>query len=350
MWETLVIISIGFITSFLQVAIAQKVSGNEYYEKAYTEIANMLEGKAPISIRRAVFIAEWAYLDGNLDYEIDFCEPILKDVAYMKRWMDANNLSQYKTANQISLCSFFFYPWSGNGNTPFRYDFDEKESWDHQLVSRVLKTHKGQCHSLPWTFILYAEEFGANAYLARAPRHCYIMYKDEDNQFPEDWVNVELTSQQYIPTWANKEQYEIKDSAVIVGTYLTPLSKKETIAYQLSELALSYYTKYRVYDAFTLKCTSKALEYYKMNPNAIIIKAKSLEAKLMDHLRKNGGLRDSTTDEFDCKLAQCSQDLRNTHWTQETEELRRKWNKTKEEIDSLKHNVIIIKLNRYERT
>lgn len=55
-------------------------------------------------------MAEWAYLDGNLDYEKDFCEPILKDVAYMKRWMNANNLSQYKTAKQMTLCNFFFYP------------------------------------------------------------------------------------------------------------------------------------------------------------------------------------------------------------------------------------------------
>ena len=325
------------------VTYAQSIVGNEYYEKAYTEMADMLDDKTPVSIRRAVFVAEWAYLDGNLDYEKDFCEPILKDVAYMKRWMAANNLSKFKTAKQITLCNFFFYPWSGNGQTPFRYDFDDKESWDRQLVSKVLKTHKGQCHSLPWTFILYAEEFGANAYLARAPRHCYIMYKDEDNQISEEWVNVELTSQQYIPTWANKKQFEIKDSAVIVGTYLTPLAKKETIAYQLSELALSYYTKYKKCDAFTLRCTTKALEYYKMNPNAIIIKAKSLETQLMNHLKYNGGFRDAITDYLDEELAQCSIDLSNTHWTQETEELRRKWNKTKEEMDSIKRNVIIIK-------
>lgn len=328
---------------FVHIAFAQTNTGNEYYEKAYIKMADMLDDKAPLSIRRAVFMAEWAYLDGNLDYEKDFCEPIQKDVAYVKRWMAANNLSQYKTAKQIALCNFFFYPWSGNGQTPFRYDFDEKERWEHQLVSRVLKTHKGQCHSLPWTFMLYAEELGANAYLARAPRHCYIMYKNEDNQFPEEWVNVELTSQQYIPTWANKEQYEIKDSAVIVGTYLTPLSKKEIIAYQLSELALSYYTKYRICDAFTLKCTTKALEYYKMNPNAIIIKERSLENQLINHLRLNGGYRDSITDNIDRELSQCSIDLRNTHWTQETEELRRKWNKTKEDIDSIKQNAIIIK-------
>ncbi|MGN0225489.1 MAG: hypothetical protein ACI4A7_05355 [Prevotella sp.] len=45
----------------------------------------------------------------------------------------------------------------------------------------------------------------------------------------------------------------------------------------------------KIYDAFTLKCTTKALEHYKMNPNAIIIKARSLEAQLMNHLRHNGG-------------------------------------------------------------
>lgn len=341
--KTKVIIAIIFQICFSQATFARGNSVSALYDKAYMEMADMLEGKKPISIRKAVFMAEWAYLDGKLDYEKDFCEPIRKDVAYMRRWMSANNLSQYKAAKQMTLCNFFFHPWSGNNYTPFRYDFDENDSWDHQLVSRVLKTHKGQCHSLPWTFILYAEEFGADAYLARAPRHCYIMYKDEDNQFPEDWVNLELTSQQYIPTWAQKDQFEITDSAVIVGTYMTPLNKKETIAYELSELALSYHTKYGIYDAFTLKCTSKALEYYKMNPNAIIIKAKSLEAQLMNHLRQNGGFRDSLTDELDRELSLCSQDLRNTYWTQETEELRRKWNKTKGDIDSIRQNVKVIK-------
>ncbi|MGN0228784.1 MAG: hypothetical protein ACI4BH_03145 [Muribaculaceae bacterium] len=130
---------------------------------------------------------------------------------------------------------------------------------------------------------------------------------------------------------------------MIVGTYLTPLSKKETIAYQLSELALSYYTKYKKYDEFTLKCAIKALEYYKMNPNAIIIKARSLEAQLINHLRYNGGFKDFVTDNFDRALIQCSIDLRNTHWTQETEELRRKWCKTKAEIDSIKQNMILFK-------
>ena len=39
------------------------------YNQAYLEIADMLDGKGELSIKRAVFLMEWAYLDGNLDYE-----------------------------------------------------------------------------------------------------------------------------------------------------------------------------------------------------------------------------------------------------------------------------------------
>ena len=45
---------------FLHVSFAQSNVGDEYYEKAYTEIANMLDGKTSLSLHRAVFIAEWA--------------------------------------------------------------------------------------------------------------------------------------------------------------------------------------------------------------------------------------------------------------------------------------------------
>lgn len=134
--KRIIIINIFGVLASLQATFAQGNGELDFYDKAYSEITDMLEGRIPLSIRRAVFLAEWAYFDGYLDYEKDFCEP-----------------------------------------------------------------------------------------------------------------------------------------------NMTPLSKKETIAYQLSELALSYYTKYRIYDEFTLKCTTKALEYYKMNPNAIIIKAKSLEVR-----------------------------------------------------------------------
>ena len=320
-------------------AYAQVDSATWRYEQAFQEMDNMLEGKEALSIKRSVFLAEWAFLDGALDYEKDFCQPLEKGTDYLKRMIAVNHWEKYKTAKQIALCNFFFYPCSGNGQKPFEYDFSKEypdDDWHYQLVSRTLRTHKGQCHSLPWAFKLYAEELGAQAFSVHAPRHCFIMYKDEDNLFPEDWVNVETTAHQYLPTWGIKEHFAISDSAIAAGTYLTPITDIQTVACQLAGLALSYYYKYKRYDEFTLKCAKVSLKYYSMNPNAIITKGKSLDAVLQQHLEKNGYLRDAYTDAIDLQSIQCLQDLRATHWTQETEELRNKWNQTPEEIENIR--------------
>ena len=49
------------------------------------------------------------------------------------------------------------------------------------------------------------------------------------------------------------------------------------------------------------------------------------------------------TDENDAQFKQCLQDLRATHWTQETEELRNRWMQTPEDMDRIRKNVQIIK-------
>lgn len=342
-----------FICIFpFQVAFPQKDISIEHYEEAYLEIKSMLEGKMPLSIKRAVFLSEWAYLDGKLDYEKDFCEPLQKGADYLRRMIAFNHWETYKTAKQIALCNFFFTPCSGNGQNPFQYDYSNdfsEEDYSKQLVSITIKTHKGQCRSLPWTYKLYAEELGAAVYLARAPRHTFIMYKDEDDLFPEEWVNVETTAQQYQPTWVIKEHFAITDSAVVAGTYMTPLTDVQTVASQLADLAFGYSKKYNRYDDFTLKCVDESLKFYPKNPNALLIKMKSLEALLRNHLMFNGYLRDYYTDMVDAQYIRCVKDLQSTHWTQETEELHRKWSLTKEEADSIRRNQIYInKEKRYE--
>lgn len=331
---------------FVTKTRAQRNITKERFDSAYNEIVAMLEDEKPLSIKRSVFLSEWAYLDGCLDYEQDFCVPLSKGAQYMRRLIAANNWDKYQTAKQIAICTFFFQPVSGNNYTVFSYDFSKEYpdgDWHHQLVSRTLKTHTGQCHSLPWTFKLFAEELGAKAYIAHAPHHCFIMYKDEDNLFPEDWVNVEVTAQQYQPTWVIKEHFEIKDLAIMARTYLSPLSDKETVACQLSDLAFAYYNKFSRYDEFTLKCATKSLAYYRSNPTAITIKYKSLEAVLLKHLESNGHLRDSFTDDIDCQFAQCLDELKATYWTEETEELKKKWNMSEEDINNIKKNIKYIK-------
>lgn len=101
-----------FICIFpFQVAFPQKDISIEHYEEAYLEIKSMLEGKMPLFIKRAVFLSEWAYLDGKLDYEKDFCEPLQKGADYKKNdcIQSLGNLqdSQANCALQLLLHTMF---------------------------------------------------------------------------------------------------------------------------------------------------------------------------------------------------------------------------------------------------
>ncbi|MGM9839312.1 MAG: hypothetical protein ACI307_04505 [Sodaliphilus sp.] len=301
---------------------------DDKYLSAYNEITSMLEGKQQMSIKRAVFLSEWAYLGGKLDYEKDFCQEINRVTKYIHSFISANHLERFKTAKLMALCEFFFRPWSGNNYKPYTYDFSSdlsNDDWLHQFVSRTLKSHRGRCHSLPWTFKLFAESLGAKAYIAHGPGHCFIMYKDEDELFPEEWINVELTTHQYQPTFWIKEYFAISDSAISKGTYLTPLSDKQTVASQLSDLAFGYYEKFHIYNQFTLNCVQTSLKYYPNNPNAIIIKMKSAESILLNYLNRRSGKKDEYTDYLFLLIKEAEGQLQSTYMTIPSEELQRKW-------------------------
>jgi len=301
----LMFLSVQIYAQNYSVKQNQTENSQNYYDIAFNEIFAMLDDKRPLSIARAVFLAEWAYLDGKPDYKA-YCDTIKKATAFIQKFIIANQLNKYKTGKNMALIEYFFNPYSGNGYKPFIYDFKDDggtEDFSKQFVIKVMQTHTGQCRSLPYYYRVLAEAIDAESYIAYAPAHVFIRYRDEDNLFPEDWVNVELTTHQLQPEFAIKEGFEITDKAIENKVYLYPLTAKETVAAQLADLALGYKSKYNVYDNFTLLCVNKSLEYYPQHPNALLIKAKSLEAELMKHLQFNGYLVDEYTIYFDNQLA-----------------------------------------------
>lgn len=65
---------------FVTKTRAQRNITEERFDSAYNEIVAMLEDEKPLSVKRSVFLSEWAYLDGKLDYEQDFvlhCQKVL---------------------------------------------------------------------------------------------------------------------------------------------------------------------------------------------------------------------------------------------------------------------------------
>ena len=289
-------------------------------------MSDMLAGRDSLSIKRAVFLAEWAYYEGKLDYKTDFCDEIDRITKFVRRFCEVNKVDSYKTGKQMALNSYFHLPYSGNGYTPYTYDFEtfsmECEPWERQFVSRTLKTHTGQCHSLPWLYKILALEIGADVSLAHAPRHTYIMYKDEDNLTPEEWINLEVTNNQKNPSWWIKQDFEICDSAVIAGTYMTPLTDLQTVACQMADLAFGYKEKFQRYDDFTYYCASRSLEFSPMNPNAWIIRGKSLERIAQDYLLYTRYVVDDYAAYLISLIAETKNNLDKTFMTVETETIR----------------------------
>ena len=75
------------------------------YERAYDEMASMLDGWQPLSIKRAVFLAEWAYLDGELNYD-EYCRTIDSAALFLRKFIGANELEQYNTGKNLALTKF----------------------------------------------------------------------------------------------------------------------------------------------------------------------------------------------------------------------------------------------------
>jgi len=279
----------------------------------------MLDGKQPLSIKRAVFLAEWAYLDGNLDYE-EYNNTIDAAASWLKRFINANELEKYKTGKNMALIEYFFRPYSGNNYKPFVYDFSDT-CFTQQFVSKVMQTHSGQCRSLPMYYKILAEAIGAEAYITYAPLHVFIRYRDEDNLFPEDWVNVETSTRQLTPEFWYRERFRINERTIETKVYLHPLTDKETVASQLADLAFGYRNKFKIYDDFTLLCVNKALEFYPQKPNALIIKGKSLHSILIKHLEYNGYRMDKHALFLESRLDKVTERIEHLGWTQTTSEM-----------------------------
>lgn len=192
-----------------------------YYESAYCEITAMLDGKDSVNLKRAVFVLEWAASDGKLDYEA-YCVGIDTMAAGIRHFIAANNLGNMKIGGNIALLEFFSRPYPMNGFQPFVYDFEDfrgKKDLTKVFVTKLMRTHTGQCRSLPLLYKILANEIGADAYIAYAPNHTFIRHRDEGDI---RWMNVELTNHSLPREVFIIETMGITEEAIRKGTYMKP--------------------------------------------------------------------------------------------------------------------------------
>ena len=247
-----IILLLFFCGSKAQVA-------NSIYRQAFNEQLEMLNGINQIDFKRAVFITENAYHNGELNYE-SYCNEIAITGKKLNAFIKQRGLQQYKTAGNFAVFNYMIDTTTLNDYKPCTYDFDDfmgDKDWTKMFVTKLMKTRSGNCHSLPYYYKILSSEIGASAYLALAPNHCYIKHQDEKGQ----WTNIELTNGSFPRDQWIIESMSISVEAIKNEAYMTPLTDKENIALCMLDLLQGFRYKYGS-DRFVLEICDTALTYY----------------------------------------------------------------------------------------
>lgn len=230
---------------------------DEVFEESFKEMTAMFDGKEQYSLKRAEFLVENAFFSGRMDYR-DFCHDIDSVVAVLNHFIDINDIRKYRTGPNFALFDYFTKSSAMNGNRKFTYDFDDpmgEKDFTIFFTSRLLRTHKGQCTSMPLLYKILCDELGGECALAFGPMHMYIKHIGEDGR----WYNVELTHGGFSRDIWYMETMNISTEAIRNGIFLCALSEKENIGFMLMQLARAYHHKYKSYDYFVSRCIETVL-------------------------------------------------------------------------------------------
>ena len=257
----------------------------KYYWQAFKEIKAMLE-QNKLDFKKAVFITENAWFEDSMNYQA--FDNQIQGLAFLTKLYTKEKLIEYENPDslQVKLNAALFKLFSEESvilieskkihHLPFKYDFEDftgSKNWSSMFVLKLLATHKGNCHSMPFLYKILALELKAKAWLAFAPHHIYIKSKCKKTGM----YNTELTSNEF-PTdaWIACSGY-ISTESIQSGIYMDTLSLKQSVAYTLYDLAKSYQRKFGNEDGeFILNALNELLKHYPNTINALLLKASVL--------------------------------------------------------------------------
>lgn len=274
----------------------------ESYQKAYTQVNNMLTGKNNLSFINASYYTETAYGDPYMDYT-EYKKNILQSAEFIKKWLKENNAPAVAQNIHFAIQQFMGDTMSVTmtpadskeskqtiTHYPFKYDYEDydgKTDYRNYFSTKCLATGTGQCNSMPIVYLQLCEALGVKGYLTFAPFHSFIKYQNEKGNV----INYEPTSHWTIPDKWYQDNLGVTPQAKAKGIYLDTLNRKQAVANTLVDLAISYMLKAPNPDsAFVMKCLTTAQKYFPKNNNVYIYLAKSslLSRQLDKALRKHG--------------------------------------------------------------
>lgn len=283
------VIFITIITLIPSLSYQQPFRFEENYEKAFSDITQALDSNIKVDFKHVCFLSENIYFSNTIDF-VKFNERIKELKALTEAWMQANSLKNYPFSDSLNFHkNLAIYKVlkdtirliNNEGNhyvhLPYTYDFEDffgDRNWSNMFVTKLLATHKGNCHSLPYLYKILADELGATCWLALAPNHMYIQNRCKKI----GWYNTELTSGDFpIDAWIMASGY-LPLKAVQSGIYMDTLSNQQAIALCVLDLAKGYeHQTKNYYDGFIIKCCDLSLKYFPLNVQAMLLKAETLK-------------------------------------------------------------------------
>ncbi len=249
-----------------KVKSTTKTITEDPFQIAVDEMTEMLNGTKPLSFKRAVFLTENAYYGGSLDWT-EFCNEIDQVKNKINQMIVAKKLQSFKTAGNWAIFTYLTDSIPENNFHPYTYDLENfmgDKDYESFMVSSLLKTKKGNCHSLPFLYKILAGEVNVEAFITTAPMHVFIKHKDEQGK----WWNLELTSGTFSRTSFIMESFNVSDAGMESGLYMKPLSDKESVALCINDLLVYYEKKTGIYyDYFVYKAFTNGLKVY---PNSLL--------------------------------------------------------------------------------
>lgn len=293
------------LTSILTIVFIVQLFGQtntpiDHYEVAYQEIVDMLEGKTEYDFKRAVFLTENAFWEGELKYEeFDADIKTISQLVYtLSKVYDPFFEYEGIDRQDVLLSAMIYKLWTDTVyinlpdstsavHLPFSYDFQDPfghNEWIQMFVTKLIYTTSGNCHSMPYLYKIIADEIGIHAYLAVAPNHLYIkQYCEQLGMY-----NTELTSAQFpIDAWLMASGY-IHLDAIRNGIYMDTLTNSHSLSICLFDLAKNYEREFGISpNGFISKCVESALKFYPNNINALLLKSELLNAEFEEYIMSN---------------------------------------------------------------
>ena len=249
------------------------------FRNALNSVDSMMNGKQDLSLKKAVFDSENAWYGGTLNYE-NYCTDIanmvdiIKTAIKQEKYSVDDDMAKKWMLHRFMSDTLRLKDEKGNPtftHLPYVYDMDDpfgKTDFTKFFVTKLMRTRKGQCRSMPLLYLILAEELGVKAWLTYSPQHSYVRLQNNKGT----WFNLELTNGHYsADSWILGSSF-IKSEALQNELYMDTLSKKELIASTLNELGKGYAQKFG-YDKFVLQCAETTLKHHSNNVFAMQLKS-----------------------------------------------------------------------------